>query len=1093
VREQFEEGTVTILFTDVERSTDLGADRGDITTRELMRAHDEIVRAQILEHAGREIKSLGDGFMVGFTSARRAVSCAVAIQKALSDARSADGGRLPNVRVGLNAGEVVHDDEDMFGTAVAAAARITACANGGQILASDVVRALVGRLPGVEFRDAGTHDLKGFDEEWHLLEVVWQREPVARTAGRTPFVGRDREARQLYSLLDGMRKGKGALALIAGEPGVGKTRLAEEIALEAKRRGYRTLVGRCYDTEAPAPYLPFVELLEAASKDVDRDTFRMALGDAAGEIAKVMPQLRHLYDDIPQGLELPSEQERRYLFNSIGEFVERAASVTPLVVILDDIHWADQPSLALLTSIARRLEGIPVVLLGTYRNMELDLHRPLARTLDELLRHRLAERITLKRMSEEGVRAMLTRLAGSPPPPELVTIIYNESDGNAFFVEELFRHLCEENGLLDDQGNWRSDVQLGEIEVPEGVRLVIGRRLERLDESALKVLTIAAALGRTFEYDLLLEVAGVDEDDLLEAIEQAQRLSLVAPLGSLPSETRYEFVHELIRQTLIGGMSLPRRQRLHLKVAEAMEKLYDASLAERATEILHHLYQAGEATSGRAIDLLLLAGTRAQESAAFEDSLRYFDEALALIDPSDRDTKARALVGVGHAQRSLSRIADAVATWSEALTIYDELGATDELGQVGADMVLQLGWAGKWEELVQIAGRVLGVIGQERTRERALLLAFGAVGLGWAGFYDAAQPMLEEAKEIAYEVGSEENIGQILAVEAAVLYAYARLHESIEVGERALPLLENSNAQWNYATAEAFQCIGLSFLGRHDGLEKRLRRLEQMSERLGFGGGLMFVCRARLGLELSRTIDPDAIERVARRDLEINRDYDLPWEPQSHGFIARALFFRGRLEEAVEEARIAKLHDLPSVLYGFGLGTLFLYTSYAGNREEAFELWKEIEPILPDPQATNGFGALCLVEYAIEGFYALGEDEHAAALYDLVVATKTDAPMLFGGQVTGTCPGIAAMAGRRWEDAERHFEHALAESERLGFTLAHFDAKRFLGDMLLRRGETERGRALLNEARAWYAEVGMSFHERLVDDLLQDTPAAIER
>ena len=1081
--EQFEEGTVTILFTDVERSTDLGSNSGDITTRSLMRTHDEIVRGCISEHSGREIKTLGDGFMIGFASARRAVSCAVAIQRALSKARSTDGRPLPNVRVGLNAGEVIHDDEDMFGTAVAAASRITAQAKGGQVLASGVVKALVGRLPGIEFRDAGTHELKGFDEEWELLEVVWEHEHTARTAGRTPFVGRDRERRQLCELLDEISNGKGALAMIGGEPGVGKTRLAEEVALEAERRGFRTLTGRCYDTDAPAPYLPFVELLEAASKDVDRETFRMALGDAAGEIAKVMPQLRNLYDDIPPGLELPSEQERRYLFNSIGEFVERASSVTPLVVILDDLHWADEPSLALLESIARRLQEMPVVVLGTYRNMELDLHRPLAGTLDQLHRHHLAERITLKRLSEKGVEAMLTQLAGSSPPRELVKIIYEESDGNAFFVEELFRHLSEENALLDDEGNWRTDVSLHQINVPEGVRLVIGRRLERLDESSVKILTVAALLGRTFEYELLLDVAGVDEDDVLDAIEQAQRLTLIAPLGSLPSETRYEFVHELIRQTLIGGMALPRRQRLHLKVAAAMEKMYDASLAERATEVLHHLYQAGAATSEQAIRLLLLAGTRAQESAAFEDSLRYFEEALALIDPEDRRAKARALVGVGHAQRSLSRTNDAVLTWSEALTIYDELGDTEELGQVGSDMVLQLGWAGEWEQLVQIAGRVLGVLGMEPTRERALLLAFGAIGLGWAGFFDAAQPMLQEAIDIAHHVGIEENIGQIYAVEASVHYAYGHLYQSIEVGEKAIELLESSSAQWNYATALAFHCMGLSFTGQTEGLEKRIRNLEQMCERLGFGGGLMLAIRARFGLAMSKPTDVAEFERIAQRDLQICEDYDLPWTAQSCTFLAWAALRRGDLDLAVERGRIGKMQDPPSVLYGFGLGTYFLCNAYAGKRDEALELWNEIEAILPEPEASNPFGRLGLLDYAIEGFFVLGEDRRAASLYDLVLATSTGIPMRFCGHTVETVAALAATCGEHWELAQNHFENAVKLCHDHGFMGELADVKRFYGDMLIRSGDVDRGRAMLDEALAAYTDTGMTFHADLVRSL----------
>ena len=1093
--ERFEEGTVTILFTDVERSTDLGNAAGDISAREIMRAHDEIIRTAVQEHSGREIKSLGDGFMIGFTSARRAVSCAVAIQRALHAARRDKPHQVPAVRIGLNAGEVVHDDDDMFGTSVAAAARITARAKGGQILASSVVKALVGTLPEIEFRDAGNHRLKGFDEEWHLLEVTWVGDPVMhRARNRTPFVGRDQERSELRRLVDGLAEGKGSLALIGGEPGVGKTRLAEEIAQEAKKEGHRILVGRCHDVDAPTPYLPFVELLEAAAHDVDRETFRMALGEAAGEIAKVMPQLRSLYDDIPPGLDLPSEQERRYLFNSIGEFVERAAAVTPVVVILDDLQWADQPSLALLESIARRLERMPVVIIGTYRNVELDLHRPLSKTLDHLLRQRLAERITLKRMSEKGVEAMLTRLAGSAPPPELVTIIFKETDGNAFFVEELFRHLCEENGLLDDEGRWREGIHLGEIDVPEGVRLVIGRRLERLDETALKILTVAAVLGRTFDYELLAATSDSDEDTLLDAIEDAQKLTLISPLGSVPSETRYEFVHELIRQTLISGISLPRRQRLHLRVATAMEKLYDASLAERAADVLNHLYQAGAGTSDQAIRLLLLAGTRAQESAAFEDSLRYFEEAMTLIDPNERSLKAHALVGLGHAQRSLSRVDEAVSNWSEALTIFDELGDIDSLGEVGRHMVMQLGWAGRWEELVQIAGRVLGVLGQEPTPERALLLAFGAIGLGWAGFYDAAKPMLDEALEIAESLGEDEILGQIYAVDSSLHYAYGRLTESIEVGDRAIERLKRTGAQWDYVTALAFVNMSRAFTARIEGLEKPIREQERLAERLGFGGGLMLATRARFGLAMTGPQSLDDYERLAQRDYDICVEYELPWTPQSHVFIGRARFLQGRLDEALEHGRIGKETDPPSVLYGFGLGTQFTLSAYANQRDEAMELWEEIKLILPEAGVSNPFGRQCLVDYAVEGLFALGEDALAGSLHDVLVDTWTGVPMRFSGQLIETIAGIAATAAKRWDEAEDHFEKALATAEETGLTLAGLEAERFYGTMLLRRGgDEERARSHLNAALEGFRQIGMPFHQRLVEELLGVSTPSLER
>jgi len=485
------EGTVTILFSDVEGSSRLATERGDETARELLRAQEELVRGQITQHSGHEVKSLGDGFMVAFASARKAVACAVGIQRALEEWNAGVGahGRAPlreplRLRIGLNAGEVIHEERDLFGAAVNAAARIAAKADGSQILVSETVKALLGPAKDVQFADRGRFRLKGFPERWRLFEVIWQEERPSVAAPpmveRTPFVGRDAERAELRRFLEQAAGGHGSLAMIGGEPGVGKTRLAEELMAEARQRGMTALIGHCYEMEGAPPYMPIVEALEAAARTATPEGFRAALGDAAGEVARIMPELRRLFPDIPAPLELPPEQERRYLFNSVREFIERAGRARPLLLVLDDLHWADDSTMLLVQHIAQQLHEMPVLIVGTYRDVELDVARPLARALDELHRQRLVHRIALKRLAEEGVSAMLRALSGQEPPAPLVQVIYSETEGNPFFVEEVFQHLAEEGKLFDKQGRWRSDLQVSELDVPEGVRLVIGRRLERV-------------------------------------------------------------------------------------------------------------------------------------------------------------------------------------------------------------------------------------------------------------------------------------------------------------------------------------------------------------------------------------------------------------------------------------------------------------------------------------------------------------------------------------------------------------------------------------------------------------------------------------
>ncbi len=1082
------EGTVTVLFTDIEGSTDLGSKTGDHSAHRVVRAHDEIVRSRVLEHGGREIKSLGDGLMVAFTSARRAVACAIDIKQGLDRAREEAPEDFAAVRIGLNAGEVIMEGGDLFGSAVSAASRITAQARGQQILVSDVVKTLVGKMPEASFRDLGPVELKGFEEPLRLFEVLWARAtPGTPGGGRTPFVGRQKERAELSRRLDQLPSGSGALVLIGGEPGIGKTRLAEETAAEANRKDFRTLVGRCYDVDAPPPYLPFVEILEAASREVDKETFRMALGESAGEIAKVMPQLRNLYDDIPPSLDLPPEQERRYLFNSIVEFVRRASSTRPLVVLLDDLQWADESSLSLLRTVAQHLKDIPVLLIGTYRNVELDVHRPLSRALDDLLRQRLAQRINLKRLDEESVQAMLERLSGKPPPERLVRVIYEETDGNAFFVEEVFRHLIENHRLFDDEGQWVGEVEIGEIEVPESVRLVIGRRLEGLHDQSRKALAAAAIIGRTFDYQQLEALEEVGPDELLDAIEEAQRLTLVEPLSSSPNETRFQFGHELIRQTLLSAMGLPRRQRLHLRVAQATESLYPDTLEERAPEIVNHLVRAGVGGDGMTVRYLLLAGRRAQDSAAFDEALHYFEQALELVDDDD-EAAGRALLGLGQAQRSLGRFEDAMANWRKALDLYETRGDPGAMAQVAYEIVMQLGWAGQWASLLEMAGRVLGRLGSEPTPERALLLAWASAGLGWAGDYENSKPMLDEAMDLAQQLGDDQLRGQCLGLEGTHLYAYGSLSRSIDTGLEAMDLLRETKGQWNYVSSLAFVTIGLTFSGRSEEATPFVEELTELSERLGFVHGTMFANRSRFWGEWSRTGDIEVGETFSRADLELCEAHNLPWVGQSHVFMGRTKLFKGEIEAALDHLRKGTEMDPPGALHGFGLGTLFMALAYLRRRDEAMGLWDEITSEWPESGKPNPMGKWNLLGYAVEGLFVLEDYERTAELYEIAgEVLETGFPFRWDGRPLETVVGLTAAAAGRWEAAHGHFQRAIRMSEGGGPVSERFETRRLYGTALLNLGapgDDDRARELLAAALDGYRELGLPLHIEWTERLL---------
>src|SRR3989449_227868 len=496
--------------------------------------------------------------------------------------------------------------------------------------------------------------------------------------------------------------------------------------------------------------------------------FRRARGKTGGEIEKIFQEFEQVFDDIPPPLELPPEQERLYLFNSIREFLERVSSTLPLLQVLDDLHWADDATLMLLQHEAQYHDKIAVLTIATYRDIELDEARPFAQTLESLVRQRLAHRIALKPLPEAGVQAMLRALTGQPPPPALVEAIYRETEGNPFFVEEVFQHLSEQGRLLDGEGRWRTDLQVSGLDVPEGVRLVISRRLKRVSEECRTALTDAAVVGRDFGFDLLQRLTDLNADTLLDAIDEAERANLIVAADDIasaadgrPAEARFRFAHELIRQTLISGLSLPRRQRLHLRVAETVEQVYGQGAEAYAADMAHHLFQAGAgADPAKTARYLVLAGDQALHGAAFGEALRNYDAAFSLQPESDRGARADLLYKRGLARRSLSGQWDeTLADWREAATAYERLGDKEAAGRVFDAMGLQLLWGLRYTEGLEICLRGLALLGRRDSYYRCRQLAGVGLVLSVAGFYSAGEGVLKRSVDMAERLGDAGLLG----------------------------------------------------------------------------------------------------------------------------------------------------------------------------------------------------------------------------------------------------------------------------------------------------------------------------------------------
>lgn len=647
------------------------------------------------------------------------------------------------------------------------------------------------------------------------LSSVFASDPKAQGV----FIGRQREMDRLKAALEGALSGQGQLVMLAGEPGIGKTRAVRELAVHADRLGALVLWGWCYEGAGAPPFWPWIQALGPYVQQTAPEQLRSQMGPGAAAIAEIVVGVGGKLPELEMPPTLEPEQGRFRLFDSITTFLKNAAQFQPLLLVLDDLHCADTPSLLLLHFLARQLGESPILIVGCYRNVEVSRRHPLSGTLAQLSREPAFQRLPLEGLSLEDTRHFIEATAGASVPPGVVNIVYAHTEGNPFFMTEIVRLLVERGELTAETTGG-----IEGIAMPENVRDAIGQRLNLRSEECNRVLTLAAVVGREFSLAVLRRLMeGQSELRLLEALEEALAAAVIEEQPKAGASFR--FTHALLRQTLVQELPVTRRARLHAQIGQALEEVYGAEADSQAAELAYHFGEAAAVTGPeRFARYSLLAGERALATYAWEEALEHFQRGLVAregqtIEGQTVDGEMGAMLfGLGRAQLAVfprQRMPEAMEFLDRAFEAFKMAGDADRAVAV-AEYPLPTG-AGILAGAGQLLGRALALVPPDSLAAGRLL-----VRNGWdlgrrKGDYQGAQQAFNQALVIATRQGDFNLEMDALAAAAEVDLFHLYCRESLEKNLRAIELAHQADDPRVLVQAHQRATLAMTIIGDLEG------------------------------------------------------------------------------------------------------------------------------------------------------------------------------------------------------------------------------------------------------------------------------------
>ncbi len=910
--------------------------------------------------------------------------------------------------------------------------------------------------------------------------------------------------------LENALAGRGGLVLLTGEPGIGKTTLAREFVEHAATRGAAWAWGSCWDGGGAPAYWPWVQVGRTLARSADRATLKTALGAGAPWIAGLLPELGATLGEAAQPSELDSDQARFRLFDALATLLSTAAEQQPLVIVLDDLHWADASSLLALEFVARTLPDVPLLAIAAYRHAEAHARPELAVPLGGLAR--AATRLPLEGLGRDEVGKLAAvrarRLGGGEHEkiaPQLVTAVHGASAGNPFFVDELVQLLASQGRLHDPRAAERP------LPLPDGVRDAIRRRLAPLEAAVMRALSAAAVIGGAFRLQTLARVLEEPPGAVLALLELPLRGGIVV---ARPDPGRFAFAHALVRDTLLESLGATRRARLHLVVAEALEEVYADELEANLAELAHHFLQAAtEGGAERAVDYAARAAQRAVVQFAYEEAARLYERALdvAASLPADEPRAWQLAQGLGEARMRAGEVDGALQALRAAAEHARRLDDPERLAQTALASTLGAFSPGLVEpELVSTLEEALACLDALEPQEplqsatidglRCRLRVQLALALYWSPRVERRERLVDEALGLARAIYSGEaarsspahraladrTLAFALAQGFVAVWGPDTVTRGLPISLEALELCQRTNDAELGMQVRLWRISLLLELDDPVRADEEIEAFGTTARRLGQPRMLVYDPLHR-ALAAQLRGDFAAADRFTAEAAERSRDVPGAVAP----IIADAqtfLSYRLQGRHADLEALVRRNADRLPAMRRWRCG-LALVLAELGREDEAR---RELEHLAAADFDDVPRDALWLVSTALlaELCALLGDRTRAGRLYELLVPYEGRNVVSMGAVYVGPVArylGLLAMTTGEDERALAHLETARSAAERMGarpmVVLAALDA----AEVLARRAapnDAQRGRALVQRVAQDAAQMGMQRAVARADALL---------